>query len=182
MDQKQIIFEGEIVKGKHFIIRYPQEGDAQVMCDYINALSEERAFVRFQGEKMAVEEEREFLDKELKAIKELKAVMLFVIVENRIVGIAALDMKDKTESHQGVLGISIVKEYRGEGLGKRLMAKILEEGKRCIPQLRIIVLGLFENNHRARQMYEEFGFVEFGRLPKGILYRGDYVDEILMYK
>lgn len=108
--------------------------------------------------------------------------MLFVIVENRIAGIAGLDMKDKTGGHQGVLGISIAKEYRGEGLGKTLMTSLLEEGKKNIPRLRIVVLNTFADNHIAGRMYEKFGFVEYGRLPKGLLYKGNYADDILMYK
>jgi RimJ/RimL family protein N-acetyltransferase len=31
-------------------------------------------------------------------------------------------------------------------------------------------------------MYEKFGFKEYGRLPGGLLYRGEPTDEILMYK
>lgn len=62
----QIIFEGKTSKGRGFIIRYPQEGDAQAMCDHMNALSDERTFVRYQGEKVIIEEEREFLQKNYK--------------------------------------------------------------------------------------------------------------------
>jgi RimJ/RimL family protein N-acetyltransferase len=31
-------------------------------------------------------------------------------------------------------------------------------------------------------MYQKFGFIEYGTLPKGILYKGEYIDEIKMYK
>lgn len=179
---KEVVFKRKTSKGKDFVIRYSQEGDAVQMCDYINVLSEERTFIRFQGERVTLKEEEEFLNKQLKRIEEQKAVMLVLIAEGRIVGIAGLDMKDKTESHQGILGISIAKEYRGEGLGKTLLRLVLEEGKKNIPQLRIVVMDIFANNHLARGMYEGFGFVEFGKLPKGILQGENYIDQVWMYK
>ena len=37
-----------------------------------------------------------------------------------------LETKDKTESHEGVMGISISKEIRGEGIGKIFMKMIIE--------------------------------------------------------
>lgn len=31
-------------------------------------------------------------------------------------------------------------------------------------------------------MYKQFGFTEYGRLPRGYLHRDQFVDQILMYK
>lgn len=41
-----------------------------------------------------------------------------------------------------------------------------------MPQLRIVTLGIFDSNLIAKSMYEKFGFKEHGRLPKGVLYKG----------
>jgi RimJ/RimL family protein N-acetyltransferase len=99
-----------------------------------------------------------------------------------LIGIAGIDMKDKTESHEGVFGISLAKDYRGEGIGKILMRLVLEEAESNLPPLRIITLGVFSNNSLAMEMYKKFGFKEYGRLPKGVLHRGEYVDHVYMYK
>lgn len=34
----------------------------------------------------------------------------------------------------------------------------------------------------AYNLYRQFGFIEFGRLPKGILHKNQYVDRLEMYK
>jgi len=32
------------------------------------------------------------------------------------------------------------------------------------------------------RLYERLGYQEYGRLPGGIMYRGEYVDRVSMYK
>lgn len=180
--KRKIIFEGISKKGKKFHLAYPLESDAQIFCDYINALSQEKTFIRLQGEIINLEEEAKKLNDWLKRIADKKSVELLVFCEEKLVGISAIDMKDKTESHEGSLGISIAKDYRDEGMGEKLMEYILKEAEKNIPQLRIITLGVFSNNPIAKKMYEKFGFKEYGMLPKGILHKGNYVDHIYMYK
>lgn len=91
-------------------------------------------------------------------------------------------MKDKTESHEGVFGLSVASEFRGEGIGSLVMKLTLEEALKNMLELKIITLGVFSNNSLAMDIYKKFGFIEYGRLPKGVLHRGQYVDHIYMYK
>jgi len=178
----KVVFEGLSDKGNKIIIRYPIKDDAEQMRDYLNTLSKEQTFIRFQGEQVTLGHERKYLNRQLKRIIKKTTVELFVFCNNKLIGISAIDMKDKTESHEGVFGISLSKEYRGEGIGKIFMKMVLEEAERHMSQLRIITLGVFGGNELARSMYEKFGFKEYGRLPKGILRKGKYIDHIYMYK
>jgi RimJ/RimL family protein N-acetyltransferase len=178
----KIVFEGLSSKGNKIIIRYPVKGDVEQMRDYINSLSKEQTFIRFQGEQVTLGHETKYLNRQLKRIVKKTTVELFVFCNNKLIGISSIDMKDKTESHEGVFGISIANEYRGEGIGKIFMKMVLEEAERHMPQLRIITLGIFGGNVIAKSMYEKFGFKEYGRLPKGVLHKGKYVDHIYMYK
>lgn len=182
MNLGQIVFQGKTSSGKDIIIRYPQEYDAQAMCDYINTLSKEQTFIRFQGEQISIEDETKYLNDQVQKIKDKKTVQLFVICNNQIVGIAGIDLKDKTESHEGVFGISLAKEFRGYGLGKELMKLTLEEAERNLPELRLVTLALLETNTLAQEIYRKFGFQEYGRLPGGSRHKGQYVDDIYMYK
>ncbi|MDP2637470.1 MAG: N-acetyltransferase [Candidatus Levybacteria bacterium] len=179
---RKIVFEGLSKKGNKIVICYPTKDDAQIFCDYINNLSEEKTFVRFQGEKVSLGQEKKYLNAQLKRIVNKATVELLVFCNDKLVGISSIDMKDKTESHEGVFGISIAKEYRGEGIGRKFMQFVLNEAEKNIPQLRIITLGVFGDNDLAKSMYEKFGFREYGRLPNGIFYKGKYVDHIYMYK
>ncbi len=91
-------------------------------------------------------------------------------------------MKGRTSSHVGLLGISVAKEFRRDGIGNLLMDLILKEGEKEMPQLKTIILGVYSTNDIAQNMYKKFGFVEYGRLPEGIFRNKKFEDEILMYK
>ena len=180
--ERKIVFEGLSKKGNKIIIGYPTKDDAQIFCDYINALSREKTFVRFQGEEIKLEDEIKYVKTQLERIVKKQTVELLVFCNNKLIGISSIDMKDKTESHEGVFGISIAKDYRGEGIGKKFMQTVLEEAIKNIPQLRIITLGVFGDNPLAKSIYEKFGFKEYGRLPNGSLHKEKYVDHVYMYK
>ena len=180
--KRKIVFEGLSKKGNKIVVCYPTRNDAQIFCDYINALSKEKTFVRFQGEEVSLEDETKYLNTQLEKIAKKQTVELLVFCNKKLIGISSIDMKDKTESHEGVFGISVAREYRGEGIGKKFMQLVLEEAEKNMPQLRIITLGVFGDNTLAKKMYEEFGFKEYGKLPKGSLHKEEYVDHIYMYK
>ena len=70
----------------------------------------------------------------------------------------------------------------GKGLGKLLMKLVLEEASKNIPNLKIVTLECFAENEKAINLYKSFGFIAYGRLPKGNYYKGRFVDDIQMYK
>lgn len=179
---ENIVYQGISRSGKEFLIRYPTLADAEAMSAYLNVLSDERTFITFQGEHLTAAEEKEFLTKELKRIAEGKSVMLLVFSENTLIGISNITSGERTSAHVGKFGISIAKEFRGEGIGKILMDVIHKEAEKCIPTLQIIDLGVFASNQLAKNMYQEYGYQEYGTLPGGVLYRGEYIDHIHMYK
>ncbi len=178
----KIVYQGTSRKGRSFIIRYPKADDALAMQNYINSLSREQTFIRMQGEQMTLEEEQQYLTRQLEKINNHQAVNLLVFSDQQLIGIAGIDMRDKVERHIGGFGISIAQEFRGEGLGTVLMEVILKEAQQQLPQLKIVHLQVYSNNPLAINLYKEFGFTEYGRLPKGIQYRDQFVDSIWMYK
>ncbi len=179
---ENVVYKGKTLKDRDIIIRYPTHNDAREMCRYINELSKEQTFVRFQGEEITLEHESKFLSDELEKIKNKKAVQLLVFYSSVLIGIAAIDLKDKTESHEGVFSLSVAKDFRGEGVGKLLMKLTLEEAIKNLTDLKIITLGVFGDNDLAYKLYEKFGFKEYGRLPGGSKHKDQYVDHIYMYK
>lgn len=182
MESGHIIYQGKTLKGSDIIIRYPDKNDAQLMCDYINVLSQERTFIRFQGEAISLEDETKYLNSQLEKIAKKEAIQLLAFCSQQLIGISGVDMKDKVDRHVGVFGISIAKDYRGEGIGSMLMKLVIDEATANIPQLEIITLGVFSNNSLALEMYRKFGFTEYGNLPNGVKLANNYVDHIYMYK
>ena len=60
------------------------------------------------------------------------------------------------------------------------MKEGIKQARKNIKGLKMIVLDVFSINTPAIRLYESEGFVEYGRLKKGIFYRRRYVDEIKM--
>jgi RimJ/RimL family protein N-acetyltransferase len=175
------VFEGRSRQGKSILIRSLQQNDAEALCSYMNALSQERTFVRFQGEQFALEEETAYLTGQLQRMEQHQTVQLVAFCQGTVVGVADVNMKDLVERHVGALGISIAQSYRGEGIGALLMETVLKAAAAQISRLRIIMLEVFSDNTSAIAMYQKFGFVEYGRLPEGILRNNIYVDTVYMY-
>ena len=178
----RIVYQGKTKKGLDITIRYPQLGDQQEMCRYINELSQEKTFVRFQGETISLENEADYLSEQLKRIEDKKAITLFVLCDDKIIAIADINMLDKTEKHLGILGISVAKEFRGDGIGTLILELLLKEAEREIAELRIVTLDVYQANTVAQILYKQAGFAEYGVLPNGVSRNNTFEDRILMYK
>lgn len=178
----KIVFQGKTSKNNSIIVRYPKSSDAKAMHEYINTLSKERTFIRFQGEEISFNEETKFLKKQLQKITKNMSVQLLVFSNENLIGISGIEMGEKIDKHNGIFGISIAKDYRKEGIGSLLMKLVIDEAIKNMPQMEIITLGVFGNNHIAKKMYDEFGFREYGNLPNGVKLPDGYVDHIYMYK
>ncbi len=170
------------IDGHEVLIRYPERTDVNIMHKYINALSKEKTYISFQGENISLKEEEKYLRENLKNIDDKKMVQILLFVDGKFAGISEIKFGEMVNKHVGNLGISIAKGFRGKGMGKLIMRTILKEAKKVAPSLKIVTLQVFSNNNIGRGMYKKFGFKEIGLLPKGILYKGSYIDDIMMYK
>ena len=182
MKKGKVIYTGKSGHGNEFIIRYPQKKDAKLMWEYINTISKERTFISFQGEEISIEDETEFLNSQLEKISKNKAVLLLVFSNDEVIGISGINMSQRIEKHIGIFGISLAKDFRAQGIGTKLMELVFEEAENNLHGLEIVTLGVFDNNPIAKEMYERFGFLEYGNLPKGIILENGYQDHIFMYK
>jgi len=81
-------------------------------------------------------------------------------------------------NHVGRLGMGVLKDFRGRGIGRQLLeatiAKARERG------LEKIELSVYATNLSAIGLYRNFGFQEEGRKKRGRLVDGIYDDVILM--
>ncbi len=178
----KIIYEGKTKKGKGFLIRYPEKDDALEMHKYINELSSEKTFIFLQGENITLDDEDKYLKEQLEGITKKQSIELIAEAGSKIIGVSSIHLGEGATNHEGTFGISLIKEYRNEGIGKILIGLTIKEAKKILPNFKIITLAVFENNNIAIKLYKNFGFIEYGKLPKGILYKGRYIDHIFMYK
>lgn len=180
--EEKIVYESKTKDGQSFILRYPKPEDLEKLLEFINKLSAEETFIRYQGEVITLEQEKEYLDKLLKDIDGNKTVELLLFIGDKLAGNAGVVLKTLNQNHVGLFGISLLKEFRGMGLGKLFMEKVIEEAKNKLPGLKTIELSCFVNNEAAINLYKQFGFAEFGRLPEGLKRKGQYFEQVFMFK
>ena len=178
----KIIYQDKTKTGKEILIRYPETGDLEEMLNFINELSDERTFIRYQGEHETLESEKKYLESRLEEISNKKAVHLLVFHDNKLVGASDIHMRDKTEKHIGVLGIIVAKNFRREGIGKILIDLIIKEAVNELKVLKIITLEVYSTNEIAKNLYKRMGFVDYGLLPGGVSRSDEFEDSVLMYK
>lgn len=177
-----VVFQGQTKSGLEITVRYTQSGDEVAMCDYVNKLSNEHTYVLLQGKQFTLKKETEYVKDQLEAIEKHTAVQLLVFTKDKLIGISSIDLGHDAKKHVGHFGISIDKEFRSLGAGKILMECVLDEAEKNLPDLKIVVLEAFSTNPTALKLYEQFGFVQFGLLPGGLLHEGTLVDEVCMFK
>ncbi len=81
--------------------------------------------------------------------------------------------------HVGEVGVSVAREWRGRGVGRRLMETAIEAA-RTSSELSRLSLRVFASNAAALRLYESMGFAVEGRRPGHLRLRGRADDLILM--
>jgi RimJ/RimL family protein N-acetyltransferase len=81
-------------------------------------------------------------------------------------------------AHSGVLGMGVVAEYRGHGIGKALIRATLDRAKSI--GLTRVELTVREPNKRAFALYEKMGFVVEGVKKNAVRVDGRYENLIAM--
>ena len=83
-------------------------------------------------------------------------------------------------SHRGTLGMGLIPEYRGQGLGSKLLSSVIEHSKRY--GLEKIELNVYTSNTSAIALYKKFGFEQEGLIKKYRKLDGQYFDSLTMAK
>jgi putative acetyltransferase len=77
------------------------------------------------------------------------------------------------------LGLAVLPEWQGRGVGRKLLATAIDWADNWAQVLRI-ELYVHADNDRARALYESLGFVQEGRHKAYSLKNGRYVDTFSM--
>ncbi len=176
------IIERATISGVEFTFRHPKKTDLNQLCDYINILSQERTFIRFQGEQVSLDQEQEYLNQLLRKVKQNEILSILAVHDGEIAGSTDIKMQEKTDRHIGLFGIVVKKQYRGQGLGTYLTDLAIKQAQKTLPGLEIVQLSVYANNERAIHLYEKFDFKQYGLLPDGIKLENGYQDRIFMYR
>ena len=83
-----------------------------------------------------------------------------------------------TIRHRGSLGMGVIAEFRGRGLGGRLLVATLEDARR--KGLTRVELEVRADNVPAIRLYEKVGFAHEGRKRQGMRFDGVYFETLTM--
>ncbi|MBI1744339.1 GNAT family N-acetyltransferase [Candidatus Acetothermia bacterium] len=109
--------------------------------------------------------------------------VLFALSDDKPVGMIVYYFESETKIQHiaNIFGVFVKKEYRGQGVGKKLMQSALSEivKNSAIAKVKLTVTSV---QTAAVKLYEKFGFKTVGKLEKELFVDGRYYDELVMEK
>ena len=163
--KEALLRNGEFADGEAVFVNF---NETHAETDYLLSYPDENSF--------DAQQEAEFLKEKTESPNEIEIVAVVDGVVAGTAGIEAVGAKYKLK-HRAELGIAILKEYWGLGIGKALMEACIECAKDAgYTQLELNVVA---ENERAVSLYKKMGFVEYGRNPRGFNSRVSGYQEIV---
>lgn len=169
----------ETKSGIEYIIRKVSVDDAKGMLDYLDQVARDSDNLTFGPGEMTVT-----LDSEIAFLEKLQTadneVMFIAVHNNRIISCLSYAGGHRARTrHVGEFGVSVIKEYWHQGIGKAMMLQLLkwaEDSKYCEK----INLKVREDNTHAITLYEKLGFIKEGLILKDMKIKGEYINCIFM--
>lgn len=168
--------------GQKIEIRTPREEEAQLSLDMMIEVAAHSPYILSTPESF----KKKTIENQVKWFKEAAEsndeIILAIYHNNRMIGLCnGRSYRDVKRKHRAGLGISLLPDFRGKGIGYQMMEFLLQK-MRQFPDIQIIELDVMTNNTPAVQMYEKLGFKKAGLFPKAfVLPSGEVSDNLTMY-
>lgn len=101
------------------------------------------------------------------------------VADGQIVGQAGLHVGSGKLRHTASLGMMVHDQFQGRGLGRQLLAALLDIADNFLGLVRV-ELEVFADNARAIGLYEKLGFEHEGRKRKAVWRHGTHGDVLMM--
>lgn len=177
IDKKKIILND----GTGITIRTAEPKDAAGIIGVMKSVMKEKVFTLHETDEYKETPKNE-AKKIIKFRKSPGKIIIPAFSRNRIIGYATFNNGDlKKTMHSGYLTIFIRKDFRGKGLGKKLMNTLIK-WTNSNKLVRKMTLAVFSSNKNAIALYKKVGFKIEGLCPKDVKINGRYYDSVLMYK
>ncbi|MGM0166094.1 hypothetical protein IGI39_001051 [Enterococcus sp. AZ135] len=110
-------------------------------------------------------------------------ILLLALADKKIIGMASVKSAPEfTVTHIGEIGISVIKEFWGIGLGSALLDEVIYWSEH-VSSLRRLELTVQKRNERAIHLYQKFGFNTEATMERGARdVQGAFLDVLLMSK
>ncbi|MBO4211357.1 MAG: GNAT family N-acetyltransferase [Oscillospiraceae bacterium] len=146
--------------------RFAVPSDAAQILKYTKIIGSESDFLSYGAEGLPVtlEQETRFLH----SIQADPYNRFFLALDGeQLIGCSNLSGSNRPRfSHRRELGISVLRDYWGKGVGTGLMEQMIQYAKGTGVEL--ITLSVRADNLRAKSLYRRFGFVLCGTWPSYI--------------
>ena len=152
--------------GKEALLKNGDAADGAAVYDCFNATHAETDYLLSYPDENSFDPEQEalFLEKKTNSPDEIEIIALIDGTIAGTAGIEAVGNKYKVK-HRAELGISVLREYWGLGLGKALTEACTQCAKEA--GYTQVELNVVAENEAAMCLYQSLGFEEFGRNPRG---------------
>lgn len=175
-----MIFDQKITlkNGQEALLRNADASDGNAVYELFNATHAETDYLLSYPDENSFnpEQEGQFLEGKAKSPNEIEILAFVDGKAAGLAGIGAVGTKFKVR-HRAEFGISILKEYWGLGLGRALTEACIQCAKDAgFVQLELNVVA---ENKRAIALYQDLGFEEFGRNPRGFNSRMSGFQEVI---
>ena len=140
----------------------------------LDSVARERRYLSFL-EAPSLDESRAFVRRNIKK----GYPQCVALIESKVVGWCdVLPIDRPTLAHGGVLGVGVLMEHRGKGIGTALVRAAIDLAKAA--GLTRIELTVRKHNERAITLYERLGFVREGLKRNAVRIDGVYEDLVCM--
>lgn len=170
---------GIIVDYEKIIIRKANKADAKKLVEYLSIIGGESEYLTFGAGEFgkSVEQEETFIEN---VLKEKNAIFIIAEYDEKIVGNLNFSGGPRQRiAHSGEFGVSVLKEYWGNGIGEKLIKYLIDWSKNT-GIIRKINLRVRNDNTRGIYLYKKLGFLEEGIIKRDFLIKGEFYDSLQM--
>ena len=167
--------------GTECILRNAESPDAEAFLDYFILCHSETDYLTTYPDE-TVQDLEKVAARLSAAAQSPSNIEILAVVDGKVAGSAGIGMvkdRDKTR-HRADFGISVLKDFWGNGIGSALTEACIE----CAKEAGYLQLELeaVSENESALRLYRKYGFVEYGRNPKGFLTRAGKWQELVLMR
>lgn len=157
-------------------IVYPSERYFKSFYDALSVVAKERVYIE-----MIEAPPFERVVSFQKGLIEKNGPVFYAVHNDLVVGWCDIFPEENPrQNHRGGLGMGILPEFRGQGIGSQLLSAVLEHAKKF--GLEKVELHVYTSNTSAIELYKKFGFEEEGLIKKYRKLDGQYFDCLAMGK
>jgi RimJ/RimL family protein N-acetyltransferase len=174
-----------VTSGKKVTLRVIRWEDLDGLLSFINSLVKEKRGESRSGlytgfdKTVTREEEAEWLAQNLVEIEGGEVINTIAEIGGKIIANGEVTRgKYKDTRQHGHMGLTIISEYRGQGIGRRIIETLIRESRRA--GLKTLEVEFLSENETARRAYANAGFDQAGIIPRKVFRGGKYFDGLIM--